>query len=166
MIYPQPDWLTKDEHGILMPWYTRPCLEWLDTIDLKDKLVFEYGCGYSTLWYKSRNAEVYGVDDNERWALLSGSSLQISAYEYIHDLTDYGTRFDIIIVDGILRDQCAVEAMNHLKSGGYLIIDNWDQPSVEPNDWTLTKRAIEVMKYTVYKEPGHPDWHTLVIQMP
>jgi predicted O-methyltransferase YrrM len=35
--------------------------------------------------------------------------------------------FDIIIVDGILRDDCLETAMNKISEGGMLILDNADR---------------------------------------
>lgn len=170
------DWLTLDEHGIQMPWYTRPCLEWLDTLDLKGKRVFEYGTGKSAMWYASRSAEVCGVDSNEEWFQFAqhfgnyflADNEQDYIYEVYSAASDYHESnpvrpFDLIIIDGDHRDECTEHALKCLKPGGILIIDNWEQPSVEPNDWTRTKELINDMKQVVYKEPTHPDWSSLVV---
>lgn len=174
MIQPIDNWLTLDEYGMHMPWYVRPCLEWLDKLDLNGKRVFEYGVGKSTQWYASRGADCYGVDSDQYWAFSVQKASESIFYTtdklfYITEITKHDDNFDIVIVDGIYRDACAAEAINYIKPGGYLIIDNYLQPSVEPNTWDEFHRALDNVigyKRTLYKEPEHNDWHTLVIQMP
>jgi predicted O-methyltransferase YrrM len=175
MITPIAEWLTLDDTGLQMPWYTRPCLEWLDTLDIKGKLIFEYGMGNSTKWYASRGAEVFGVDSNPEWGAFANQFGHVlvtdNQQDYLYEIykgynlnTDSGT-IDLVIIDGLYRDDCTEHALKCLKPGGILIIDNWEQPSVEPNDWTKTKELIKDLKQTVYKEPEHPDWRTLVVEL-
>lgn len=167
MITPIADWLTLDEQGMIMPWYTRPCLEWLVTLDLKGKDIFEYGCGNSTLWYRSKGANVVGIDDNIEWAEKAGVYYVNNKFfpleAYVEPISDHAKLFDIVVVDGSYRDECAAKALKFIKPGGFLIIDNWEQPSVEPNVWTKTKELIKDLRQTVYKEPTHADWHSLVV---
>lgn len=170
MIYPQPDWLTKDEHGIQMPWYTRPCLEVLDKMDFKGKRVFEYGVGYSTIWYRSRGATSWGVDSNEVWAKATGSYFTTDKIPYLTHIgkaakSKGNVAFDIICIDGLFRDECTEYALKHVATGGMIIIDNYKQPSVDPdpNAWVETDRLTGHMRRELYKEPEHPDWATLII---
>ena len=51
----------------IMPMYTYPCYEWLDSIDWTDSKVFEFGTGYSTIWWQNKKADYYGVEDNIEW---------------------------------------------------------------------------------------------------
>jgi hypothetical protein len=167
MIYPQEHWLTKDEHGIQMPWYVRPFLEELDKWDLKAKNVYEYGVGYSSNWYACRGAIIDGVDSSDQWVGFSPTALYTTNKKtYIESILTLPTIYDIVVIDGDYRDNCTEYALKALKPGGKLIIDNWEQPSVEPNDWTLTKELIKGMDIKVYKEPTHPDWKTAVITKP
>lgn len=159
-------WVTNDRHGIRMPWYTSGMLKVLDRMDFNGKKVFEYGVGYSTLWYRSRNAIVYGVDSNPFWSLEMG-------VEHYEDLNNYKMSiimnphdFDIVVIDGIHRDECTKWALMRLVSGGMLIIDNWMQPSVEPNEWTNTLELTKGMKSEVFAQEGHPDWKTIYFIKP
>jgi hypothetical protein len=129
MIHPIEDWLTKDDEGMQMPWYTRPCLEVLDKMDFIGKNVFEYGCGHSTLWYRKRGANVFGVDSNPEWAKFAGVDLETQEDDYVMSIygMDYPL-FDIVCIDGIYRDRCTEYALDYLAPGGILIIDNYDQP--------------------------------------
>lgn len=169
MIQPIDNWLTLDEYGMRMPWYVRPCLEWLVTLDLRGKHIFEYGCGGSTWWYRSRGAIVFGVDNKLEWATMANVVHETCKNDYIERISYQPVDYDIVVVDGEYRDECAAEAINFLNPGGYLIIDNYNQPSVEPNTWDKFHAALDNVigyKRKLYKEPSHPDWSTLVIQMP
>lgn len=171
MIYPKENWLTDDEHGIQMPWYVRPCLEVIDKWDLRGKYIFEYGVGYSTLWYRSRGAHVIGVDSNKEWAALAKSSYHTEKENYIQSIMYVengfnGKIYDIVVIDGLYRDECTARALFMLNSGGKLIIDNWEQPSADLPEWPKTKELIKGMEIEIYKEPTHQDWKTAIITKP
>lgn len=160
----------KDANGLFFPWYTGPCLEWLDKLDLKGKCVFEYGIGDSTTWYRSRGAYCIGVDSNFEWAKKNYGIYAASKIRYVLCLDllvdATGDLFDIVAIDGDFRDNCTQTALAGLKPGGHLIIDNYHQPSVEPNRWILTDHLIKGMPIKIYKQPNHPDWQTAVITKP
>lgn len=161
-------WQTLDDNGIQMPWYTRPCLKWLKTLDLKGKKIFEYGVGHSTKWYKYRGALTCGVDSNKEWADLAGCDYincdsDGGQSAYITSIEQHGD-FEIICIDGIFRDECTELALRHIKRGGFIIIDNYKQPSVQEH-WPITEVLITGMNTVLYKEPKHYDWQTLVIHL-
>lgn len=158
-------WQTvDDESGLNMPWYTRPCLEWLQTIDLKGKKVFEYGVGNSTTWYKSKGAICDGVDSNAYWAGLAGALFFQDKKRYLDAINFQPYNYDIIVIDGLYRDYCLKFALDKIVKGGYIICDNYKQSEVEP-DWPLTEQMIKDFDYVIYKEPKHYDWSTLVIHV-
>lgn len=158
------NWLTIDEHGIQMPWYTRPCLQWLETIDFTNKSVFEYGVGYSTLWYKSRGAETFGIDSNCQWGSMSGVDWTTDRLKYLNAINQH-EYYDIICIDGEFRDQCTEYALIRIKKGGYIIIDNYKQATADLPDWPITEKLIENLEVMYYPEPNHPDWQTIVIHV-
>ena len=43
-----------DRDGNPLPWYTYPAIEYLRQFDYKDKKVFEFGCGFSSLFWALR----------------------------------------------------------------------------------------------------------------
>jgi hypothetical protein len=167
MIYPRENWLTNDEHGIQMPWYTRPCLEVIDKWDFNGKYIFEYGVGYSTLWYRSRGAICFGVDMNNHWYSIVYNydlrmALAFNEGQYLSCIDDYKTVYDIVIIDGNFRDDCTEYALRNLKPGGKLILDNWLQPEVE-EFWPKTEALIKGMPIEIYKEPDHANWQTAIV---
>lgn len=163
----------QDVDGCILPWYTSPCLEWMVSLDLKEKVIFEYGIGDSSLWYERQGAYNFGIESNEDWWMYVVSksahknpyTFTKSKERYLLGENDHRILFDLIIIDGLYRDECTEYALKVLKPSGYLIIDNWKQPSVEEH-WPLTEKLIEGMPITIYKEPEHYDWVTAVVQKP
>lgn len=157
------EWRYFDEVlNIPYPWYTKPCLEWLECISLKGKKIWEYGAGDSTKWYRTSKAIVKGVDSNRDYQ-PKGIHFAILQDEYTQAISKKGP-FDFIIIDGIWRDHCTEFALKELREGGYLIIDNYKQASADLLNWPKTEKLIEGMEITLYKEPDHPDWCTAVIR--
>src|SRR5215213_3851569 len=43
-----------DGHGTPIPWYSYPAIEYLKQLDFRDRTVFEFGSGNSTLFWAAR----------------------------------------------------------------------------------------------------------------
>lgn len=157
------------ETNLLYPWYVKPFLDLLSTWDLKDKIIFESGCGSSTLWWVEKCKFVYGVETSGDYITAIESGLQGKHNYNIFHETEVekfanapiyvGKKFDIFIIDGVWRDECVPQAIQTLKDGGILIIDNWLQPSVGVASEEI-QQLLSKYEGEVFKEPTHPDWQT------
>lgn len=167
------EWRWKDEsNGLILPYYTRPCLDWLQSIDLKDKTVFEYGLGASTIWYADKCKHLYGTEHDTGWFFavaneigkVASICLDDTEDRYIKSIEQWNKKFDIIVVDGLYRDECILISLSFLKKGGYLIVDNWNQPSADyiPSDRVQSILSLEFNHSDIYNQPGHEDWKTAV----
>ena len=56
-----------DRDGNPLPWYTYPAIEYLSQFDYGEKTIFEFGCGYSSLFWAERAAKVISIEDNPEW---------------------------------------------------------------------------------------------------
>ena len=69
-LYHQPNgWFNDfpcDEEGIT-PWYTFPAISFLKDIINKDTKVFEYGTGYSTIFFNQNAGETITVEHDSNW---------------------------------------------------------------------------------------------------
>jgi hypothetical protein len=119
-----------------IPWFTYPAIDYLSQFDFSDKEVFEYGSGYSTLFWSARAKKVVAVESYPAWfekikAKVSDNvSLVLSSndrQEYANQIEKFDL-FDIIVIDGIgeSRMLCTQVAKKHLRSGGIIILDNSD----------------------------------------
>jgi hypothetical protein len=128
-----------DHTGRPVPWYTYPAIEYLKQFDFAETSVFEYGSGNSTLFWAERARHVTSVEDDERWyAKLRPTVPSNCTLLYEPDLYRYpdsiarnpDERFDIIVVDGPARAstrlRCVARAMERLRPGGLIILDNSD----------------------------------------
>jgi hypothetical protein len=165
---PIEGWRTFDnELKLICPWYTRNFLELLVTWDVSNWKVFEYGSGDSTVWWRKNAKKVYSIETDKIWADKVGSIYIDNEYDFISypmKLVD-DELFDCIIIDNDMfsRDSCTEYALQSLKENGVLIIDNWDQQSVPPNSWNITKYLLKDFELHIFHQPGHPDWKTLYI---
>jgi hypothetical protein len=123
-----------DQKSDPTPWFTYSSLEFLSQIDKRGLSVFEFGTGYSTLYWQNNGAAVYGAEHNPDWYSMictkikdcSGVKLFTTKEDYSLSIAHIGIQFDVIVIDGIWRNECAKAAIQHLSSEGIIILDNSD----------------------------------------
>lgn len=126
--------LPVSRSGEAIPWYTYPAIAFLEVFDYSGKRVFEYGSGNSTLWWRRRGAFIVAVDHDRDWynrmRCHEAPGLELRLHEekdaYIRSVREQGGVWDVIIVDGRHRKECAAEALDHLTADGMIILDNSD----------------------------------------
>lgn len=116
-----------------IPWYTYPALEYIKQLDFSNKQVFEYGSGNSTIFWSTIAKKVISIENNSEWYEKVVSrvdrnteiKLIVNNTLYVQEILSHGN-FDIIVVDGSCRLECAQAAINRLNPGGMIILDNSD----------------------------------------
>jgi len=117
-----------------IPWFTYPAIKFLAPRLTKDLSVFEYGCGNSTIWFADRIGKIISVEHDKEWytmvlarmpenAKLIFEELQLGG-RYCNAVVACNEKFDIIIIDGRDRDNCAKKAINCLSDRGIIVFDN------------------------------------------
>jgi predicted O-methyltransferase YrrM len=157
--------LYDDNNDILFPWYTRSFLKELNTWNVKDWKIFEYGAGESTHWWRKKAKVVYSVDSNSDWADKTGSFFTDNKREFINYPIKFISdgKFDCIIIDGDpveWRDDCTEIAISCCKKGGIIIIDNYNQGSVKLDNLPKTEKILKDKKHFIFSQSGHLDWKT------
>jgi precorrin-6B methylase 2 len=122
-----------DKDGLPIPWFTYPAIQYIDQFDLSGKDIFEWGCGNSSLFFAERARHITSVEHDEEWYRQMAASrrknqelVQVTLEEYPSAIKRFSSQFDIIIIDGQRRFDCAREAVGFLKPGGLIIVDNSD----------------------------------------
>ena len=123
-----------DRNGMALPWLTYPAIEYLEQLDLSKRRVFEFGCGNSTFFWAQRVEAVHSVEHNREWYDLISADAPGNCQltyaptekEYLEVLGKDGRRWDLIVIDGILRTKCAATVFLSLAPGGMIILDNSD----------------------------------------
>jgi len=137
-------------NGLPIPWFTYPAIEYLIQLNLKDKTVLEWGAGNSSLFFSSIAKKICSIEHNKNW-YNEISALKIPNQElifregnlYVTAIKEFNQKFDIVVIDGILRDDCSKIAIQYLKSDGLIILDNSDRdPAIA--EFLRGKDLIEV----------------------
>jgi hypothetical protein len=123
-----------DKHDRPIPWYTYSAIEYLSQFDYSDKNIYEYGSGNSSLFWAERCKYLRSVEIDESWFSLGEKNkkdnqtlfLARNETEYINTIATGNTKYDLIVIDGICRLDCAKLAVQFLKEGGIIILDNSD----------------------------------------
>ena len=118
--------------GDPIPWITYPSMEFLEQINFRDKDVFEYGSGSSTLWWAKRSRSVYAIDRDASWIRRIEPDLPDNAMirhcpnetRYADEILKTGNLYDVIVIDGSVRYPCAERSIGKLTNNGIIILDN------------------------------------------
>lgn len=123
-----------DKKGNPIPWFSYPAVEFLSERISKEMKVFEFGSGNSTLFFSKRVNQVVSAEHSKDWYdKISKQTPQNSKIiytkaehpnEYLDALKMCNQKFDIIIVDGIYRNECLAESISYLSDGGVIILDD------------------------------------------
>lgn len=128
-----------DKEGNPLPWLSYPAIHFLEQRIQPHFCVFEYGIGFSTLWWAKRVQRVVGCDHDRGWIerirarapsnvrLIHEPSSENGGYAHAA-LALVPLRFDVIVIDGEDRNHCARHAMPALTSGGVVLWDNSERP--------------------------------------
>lgn len=129
------------------PWLTHQMTAILDGWLKPGDCGLEWGSGRSTVWLAKRVSRLETIEDNVNWAkrvegLLSSRSISAEVKLNFAPITEvdfrqpgnsnyvgFGramadTSLDFVLIDGALRDHCAAVAIDKLKPGGIMIVDN------------------------------------------
>jgi hypothetical protein len=124
-----------DAAGKPLPWLTYPAIDFISQFDFSDAIVFEWGSGFSTLWWAERCKRIVSVESNAEWVSYI-ERLVPPTVELVKTKRDVEAevavldgQFDVIVIDnhGPFRWRCAEAATAHLAPGGFVILDNSDQ---------------------------------------
>lgn len=141
----------EDRDGNPIPWYTYPAIEYLNQFDYSDKKVFEFGCGNSSKYWAKRAKEVISVEDNPSWfakwqqELIAANQKVLLRNEnesYEGAILESQKTYDVIIIDGKRRAECAKTALQRLSAGGLIILDDSDRI----NTSLEYKRAVAILR--------------------
>jgi hypothetical protein len=160
-----------------VPWTSPASIRIFDQILEKDMRGFEYGSGSSTRYFAGLLGTLVSVEHDKLWyekVKVQISSLQNVTYVYLPlDLSDpdvktsdYPTyilnfppeHFDFILVDGRLRVECCMNAVNSLKAGGILVLDNSERERYQAifhllKDWKMIQTTTGLTDTTFWFKP-------------
>ena len=127
-----------DSKSNKIPWYTYPCIEYLNNIDFKSKNIFEYGSGNSSIYWSKNAASVTSIESDIDWynkikseEINFNLQLRDADKSYEESITESQTKYDVIIIDGNRRNECSRIISRYCNidsnAGFMFILDNSDR---------------------------------------
>ncbi len=138
-----------------IPWITPQSVKQLEKIlSGKNKIGLEWGSGKSTLWFSKFCKELHSIEYNHEWYKIveemlrneeiKNTQLHFIELEHSRQMPTYPVYektpkyvsiiqsfpelyFDFIMIDGHYRQACVLASDKHLKTEGFLIIDNYNR---------------------------------------
>lgn len=127
--------MSIDAENNPIPWMTYSSVFYLSQLDLSDCDIFEWGSGNSTLYFSKRAKSVTTIESNKDWYQYVSKTKPDNVDLNLADVESYAKiiqnknkKYDIISIDGDIfrRFECAYYAVEYLKKGGMIIVDNSD----------------------------------------
>ena len=127
-----------NKNGESLPWYTYSAIGFLSTRDFDGRRVLEFGAGQSTIWWSKRAKSVLSIEGDKEWFdyLKNNMSKNVSIYHvdvkrniFIKKITEIinseeFNKYDVIVIDGLYREELVDWAQNYLTNSGLIICDN------------------------------------------
>jgi len=179
-LIPPNEWQFIDPtNGFIFPWLTLDFLEHLMTFDMSRWRIFEAGGGAGTLWWANKCKEIVTLETDKDWLdkicdfakrkglynidynLVEPNLYQNPVKAYLDILEKQQHKFDLLLIDGIYRNQLATIAEPHIKDGGLLVVDNYLQEEVRSimdyAEVLNSKYSIKIFKHSPILNPEeHP----------
>lgn len=164
--------LPVDRNGEPLPWFTYSSLAFLASRVKPDMSVFEYGSGNSTLWWSKRVARVVACEHHDEWYNYLKSRLSANV-EYIHQPLEIGgdycrtilrfdESFDIVVIDGRDRVNCAKAALPKLHERGVIVWDNTDRQKYADGCDFLASKGFRRLDFEGIGPAKNNGWRTSV----
>lgn len=122
-----------DKNGQPIPWLNYAFLDFIQPRLKKTFVMFEYGSGNSTLWFSQYIQHIDSVEHDKDWyhQILSKLPLNSTLYFKSLETDDYekcilftAHYYDMVLIDGRKRLECAQASVQKLKKDGVIILDN------------------------------------------
>jgi len=152
---------TSDEP---LPWMNYSVISFLEN-RLNDEMdVFEYGSGFSTLFYARHVLSVYAVESDRNWYLKLTSMIPEKVTlkhiefdydsEYCRFILHTQKQFHLVVIDGRDRIRCSENCLNNLTDDGVIIFDDTERTKYEDGIRFLINSGFRKIDFEGLKAAG------------
>ena len=166
----------RDKENNPLPWMNYSIIDFLSSRLNNQIRLFEFGSGYSTLFYAKYVSQVTSVEHEEMWfekvkeltakqanAKVLLIPLHKNYSSYIQGVED---KFEVIVVDGRERVDCALNAYQALAPNGVLILDDSNREDYIPI-WDFYKEnGYKEITFKGLKPTGFAEYHSTIFYKP
>lgn len=145
-----------DENPI--PWYRYAAIDFLAERVRAEHRVFEFGSGNSTHWWARQAASVTAVEHEPGWAekVRGGAEENVTLLEvslepdgeYCRTPERTGSEYEIVVVDGRDRVNCAQRCRGSLTEDGVIVWDDSHRRRYRDGLEFLTKHGFRRLRFT------------------
>lgn len=163
--------MPTDVRGEPIPWMTYPSLSFLEPRVRAEMSVFEFGSGSSTLWWARRVRRVISCEHDRAWfertraivpLHVEISHVALEEQQYSREVLKYQNMFDIVVIDGRDRVNCARNTLPALKSDGVILWDNSDRDEYRPGYEFLEQHGFRRIDFTGMGPMNDYQWSTSI----
>ncbi len=123
-----------DHNGNPIPWMNYSVVNILEERLTKDLNLFEFGSGYSTLFYAKKVRAVTSVEYDDGWLNIIKSQVPDNVNmifkqqdvdgDYCRVINSTQEKYDVVIVDGRDRVNCIKQSVLSLSASGVMLLDD------------------------------------------
>lgn len=146
-----------DGNGNPIPWFSYPFIDFLTPRLTKDLVLFEFGSGSSTSFFAERVKQVISIEHNKEWyeivyktkpnnveLILTDSDSVDDYLNYFNNLND---KLDMVIVDGLHRNDCLINAFEKLSENGVVVLDDSERPEYKKGIESVIGRGFKRLEF-------------------
>jgi len=157
-----------DEIGNYLPWMNYGIIHLLKQRLNNQLELFEFGCGYSSLFYAKRVKSITSVEHNEKWYNTVRTMLPCNANviyqsedqdgKYARKITGMNKKYDIVIIDGIDRVNCVKQSIHHLQPSGVILLDDSDRAEYKEAFDYASEHGFRSLDFLGIKPTGYKEY--------
>ncbi len=150
-----------DENLNTIPWFNYSFYEFISKRINPEIIIFEFGSGYSSIFFSRKVNKVYSVEHDSSWikkinSLTSNNHYIIESslhdkHHYINSLKFPETKFDVVFVDGRFRKDCCIQAIKYLSEKGVVILDDSERVRYQEVFPFMEKSNFKELTFSSFK---------------
>ena len=161
--------------GSPIPWMNYAAVDFLKKRLRSDFYLFEWGSGYSTLFFSERVSSVTSVEYDSNWFELvraqAPENAQIihQAHDqdgYVNAISTTTHAYQVIVVDGRERVRCFYASFAKLTEDGVIILDDSNREKYQPAFEQAEKMGFKRIDFIGLKPRSHRSHQTTIFYRP
>ncbi|HCY74985.1 MAG TPA: FkbM family methyltransferase [Ignavibacteriales bacterium] len=146
-----------DKNRRPIPWFSYPFIDFLTPRLAKDLVLFEFGSGSSTSFFAERVKQVISIEHNKEWFEIVNKTKPNNAKliltdsdsidDYLNYLNNLKEKVDVVIVDGLHRNECLTYALEKLSENGVIVLDDSERSEYKKGIESVIGRGFKKLEF-------------------